>query len=104
MFPWQQWDDNMASQAERLAVVETKVESLAEKVDDLKVSIHDTKDALTEKLDTMYAASCQQHAELAKKLTEVEKFKDKWIYIVMGAVAVLGWVTGHLDTIAKFLK
>jgi len=66
MFAWEKWE--MATQAERISVVETKVESLAEKVDDLKVSIGETREALTEKLDTMYSASCQQHAELAKKL------------------------------------
>ena len=94
----------MATQAERISVVETKVEGLVEKVDDLKVSINDTKLALTEKLDTMYAASCQQHAELAKKLSEVEKFKDKWLYVGMGGLAVLGWVTGHLDLLSKILN
>lgn len=94
----------MATQAERISVVETKVEGLVEKVDDLKVSINDTKLALTDKLDTMYAASCQQHAELAKKLSEVEKFKDKWLYVGMGGLAVLGWVTGHLDLLSKILN
>jgi hypothetical protein len=102
MFAWEKWE--MATQAERISVVETKVESLAEKVDDLKVSIGETREALTEKLDTMYSASCQQHAELAKKLNEVEKFNDKWLYIGMGGLAVLGWVTGHLDLLSKILN
>jgi SMC interacting uncharacterized protein involved in chromosome segregation len=104
MLQWKQWDDNMATQAERISVVETKVESLTEKVDDLKVSINDTKISLTDKLDEMYAASCSQHASLAEKLNEVEKFKDKWLYVSMGGLAVLGWVTGHLDLIAKLLN
>lgn len=104
MYAWEQWDKPMASQLERLSVVETKVESLGEKVDDLKVSIGETRDALTDKLDTMYAASCTQHAELARKLNEVEKFKDKWLYIGMGGLAVLGWVTGHLDLLSKILN
>jgi trans-aconitate methyltransferase len=63
-----------------------------------------TRDHLTEKLDEMYTASCSQHAELAKKLSDVEKFKDKWVYTILGATAVLGWVTGHSETIAKFLN
>ena len=99
MYAWERWE--VATQVERISVVETKVESLAEKVDDLKVSIHDTKQALTDKLDTMYSASCQQHAELAKKLDEVEKFKTKWTYLVLGGIAVLGWVTGHMDILSK---
>ena len=102
MYAWERWE--VATQVERISVVETKVESLAEKVDDLKVSINDTKIALTDKLDTMYSASCQQHAELAKKLDEVEKFKDKWIYVSMGGLAVLGWVTGHMDILSKILN
>jgi hypothetical protein len=52
----------------------------------------------------MYHASCTQHSELAKKLSELEKFKDKWVYVVMGGVAVLGWITGHAETITKFLN
>jgi hypothetical protein len=52
----------------------------------------------------MYEASCAQHAELAKKLNEVEKFNDKWLYIGMGGLAVLGWVTGHLDLLSKILN
>jgi hypothetical protein len=104
MLQWKQWEDNMATQAERLAVVETKVEGLSEKVDDLKVTVNDTKMSLTGKLDEMYAASCSQHANLAEKLNQVEKFKDKWIYTIMGALAVLGWVTGHFDIITKFLN
>jgi uncharacterized membrane protein len=104
MYKLKQRDKPMGSQLERISVVETKVESLAEKVDDLKVSIGETREALTDKLDTMYEASCTQHAELAKKLNEVEKFKDKWLYIIMGALAVLGWVAGHLDLLNKILN
>jgi hypothetical protein len=104
MYKLKQRDKPMGSQLERISVVETKVESLAEKVDELKVSIGETREALTDKLDTMYEASCTQHAELAKKLNEVEKFKDKWLYIIMGALAVLGWVAGHLDLLNKILN
>lgn len=91
----------MATQAERLAVVETKVTNLDEKIDDLKETIDDTKVSLSEKLDIMYQASCTQHAELAKKLTEVEKFKDKWTYLIMGGIAVIAWLTGHSGIITK---
>jgi hypothetical protein len=97
MLAWQQWDDNMATQAERISVLETKVDNLKE---DVQINHQDIKT----QLKTMYDASCAQHAELAKKLSEVEKFKDKWLYLVMGGIAVLGWATGHIDTIANFLK
>jgi hypothetical protein len=87
----------MATQAERISVLETKVDNLKE---DVQINHQDIKT----QLKTMYDASCAQHAELAKKLSEVEKFKDKWLYLVMGGIAVLGWATGHIDTIANFLK
>ena len=99
----------MATAAERLGVVETKVANLDEKIDELKVDVKDmhdcldkTRDGLVLKLDEMYSASCTQHAELASKIGELEKFRLKWVYMVSGGVAVLGIISGHLDKIAKF--
>ena len=103
MHLWEKWD-NMATQAERISVLETKVDGLKEDVKELHLCLDKTRETLTEKLDEMYAASCSQHASLAEKLNQVEKFKDKWIYTIMGALAVLGWVTGHFDIISKFLN
>ena len=101
----------MATTVERLGIVETKVTNLDEKLDDLKVDVkemHDcldkTRDELSIKLDTMYGASCTQHAELASKIKEMERLKDKWTYSAMGAVAILGWASGHADIILKFIK
>lgn len=101
----------MATTVERLGIVETKVSNLDEKIDDLKTDVKDmhncldkTRDDLSDKLDTMYNASCTQHSELAKKMSDMEKFKDKWMYMIMGGLAIAGWATGHADTIIKFLK
>lgn len=101
----------MATTAERLGVVETKVANLDEKIDELKVDVKDmhdcldnTRDGLVAKLDEMYSASCTQHAELASKIGELEKFKQKWIYTIAGGAIVLSWVTAHSDTFFKFLK
>jgi hypothetical protein len=60
----------------------------------------------------MYDASCTQHAELASsiknthseldaKITELQQFKQKWMYLILGGLAVLGFVSGHLETIIK---
>ncbi len=99
--------------AERLGIVETKVENLDCKMDELKVDVkemHDcldkTRDDLKAKLDEMYNASCTQHAELAKKISTVEKEKDrllKYGMITMAFIAGLGW-SGNVNflTIAKF--
>jgi hypothetical protein len=102
MYPWEKWE--MATQVERIGILETKVDSLKEDVKELHLCLDKTRDHLTEKLDEMYSASCSQHASLAKELGDVKKFKDKWTYIGFGGLAVLGWVTGHIDTIAKFLN
>lgn len=101
----------MASAAERLGIVETKVENLDNKMDELKVDVKDmhdcldkTRDDLKAKLDEMYSASCTQHSELAKKIASMEKLKDKWTYATMGGVIVVGWLSAHADRIIQILK
>lgn len=101
----------MASTIERLGIVETKVENLNEKLDDLKIDVKDmhdcldqTRDTIEAKLEVMYQASCAQHAEMAKKMSTMERFKDKWMYTFSGGMIVLGWATAHADTILTFIK
>ena len=101
----------MATTVERLGVVETKVENLNEKLDELKIDLRDmhdcldkTRDGLTEKLDEMYDASCTQHSQLAKEISELKTQRDKWVWWAAGALATLGWVTGHSDILMKFIK
>jgi hypothetical protein len=101
----------MATTVERLGVVETKVANLDEKLDEIKVDVkemHDcldkTRDSVMAKLEDMYGASCEQHSQLASKITELEKFRQKWIYMTAGGVAVLGWVSGHMDLVAKMFS
>lgn len=101
----------MATTAERLGIVETKVENLNEKLDAVKhdiQSVHDcldrTGDELKEQLKTMHDASVAQHGELAGKISELEKFKQKWIYTFAGGAVVLSWISAHADTVFKFLK
>ena len=96
----------MATTAERLGIVETKVENLGEKMDEIKVDVrelHDcldrTRDDLTEKLDKMYNASCSQLSALSKEIDGLKKDKDRVVWIVGGAIAVLGWLSGHSDKI-----
>lgn len=104
----------MATTAERLGIVETKVTNLDEKLDDLKVDVKDmhdcldkTRDDLVTKLDTMYGASCTQHAELANKIKEMEQIKRKYTMYAMMALAFVagaGWIGNpSAVTILKFL-
>jgi dsDNA-specific endonuclease/ATPase MutS2 len=92
----------MATTAERLGIVETKVENLNEKLDDIKTDVKDmhdcldkTRDGVMSKLDEMYGASCQQHEQLAGKIKELEKIKTRYTtYAVMGMafIAGAGWI------------
>ena len=101
----------MATAAERLGIVETKVVNLDEKLDELKIDVkemHDcldnTRDLLAEKLKEMSDASDKQHAELAGKISAMEKLKDKWTYATMGGIVVIGWLSAHTDRILAILK
>jgi len=100
----------MATTVERIGIVETKVENLSEKMDDLKVDVRDmhdcldkTRDSLVEKLDEMYTASCDQHAELAKKISNLEQIRQKMVWMVAGGVAFAGILSGHMDKVLAFL-
>ena len=101
----------MATTVERIGIVETKVENLSEKLDDLKVGVKDmhdcldnTRDSLTDKLNEMYNASCTQHAELAKKIGNLEQIRQKMIWMAAGAVAFAGILSGHFDKIISFIS
>lgn len=101
----------MPTTAERLGVVETKVENLNEKLDVIKGDVKDmhdcldrTRDDLTQKLDTMYDASCSQHKALADEIGQLKKDKDRLVWLVGGGIAVLGWLSGHSEKIADIIK
>lgn len=101
----------MATTTERLGIVETKVENLNEKLDDLKIDVremHDcldkTRDTIEEKLEQMYQASCAQHAEMSKKISAIERFKDKWMYTFGGGMIVVSWASAHTESIMAILK
>lgn len=101
----------MATTTERLGIVETKVENLNEKLDDLKIDVKDlhdcldkTRDTIEEKLEQMYQASCAQHAEMSKKISTMERFKDKWMYTFGGGMIVVSWASAHTESIMAILK
>jgi hypothetical protein len=91
----------MATVVERVSVLETKVDGINEKMDHIQCDVKDNHQDIKKQLDTMYDASCTQHAELAKKITELEHFKNKWTYLTMGGVAVAAYFIGHLDLINR---
>jgi len=104
----------LATLPERVAVVETKVHQIEEKIDDLKCDVkemHDcldnTRDLLAQKLKEMSEESTNQHNELAGKIKELQSVKDKWVKYSLAAMAFAagaGWLnTMNLPHILKFL-
>jgi hypothetical protein len=122
----------LAELPERVGILETKVENINEKIGDVKDDIkemHDcldrTRDSVMAKLgemteeyrtnsqryydhaDKLNAQQSAQHAELAGKIGELEKFKNKgtmYIMILLAFGAGTGWL-GHVNVpaILKFL-
>jgi len=92
----------------RVAVLETKVETIKEDIveikNDIKVvhtRVDNTATELKSQLDKMYDASCAQHSQLAQEIKALKQFKSQWTYLIIGGVAVLGWASGHLDFFNK---
>ena len=96
----------LAMLPERVAVVETKIHQIEEKLDDLKVDVkemHDcldnTRDLLDKKLCEMAEASGEQHKEIFEKIANLEKLKNK---VTMYAMAGLAFAagTGWLNSVS----
>ena len=101
----------LATVPERVSVLETKVDNLEEKIDDLKTDVKDmhdcldrTRDSIMDQLKVMHEANVDQHGELAGKIKELEHFKTKWVYLSAGAIAALGWISAHSETLLNILK
>lgn len=97
----------MATVAERVSVLETKVDNFAEKMDDVKADISSNQHTLIETLKEMREASTTQHSEMAAKIKDLEGFRNKWIkygMIGMAFAAGAGWIGNpNLPSILKFL-
>lgn len=104
----------MATTAERLGIVETKVENLNEKLDDIRTDVkdvhdcvHRTGETINKALEEMRKESTDQHSVLAGKVSDLEKVKSKYtmyMMILLAFGAGTGWA-GHLNLpiILKFL-
>jgi len=97
----------MATSAERIAVVETKVANLDEKIDHLQCDIRDNHQSIIDTLTVMREESTRQHNELAGKVKDLEGFKNKWVRWAMAGLAFMagaGWIgNANLPAIVKFL-
>ena len=95
--------------SERVAVVETKVDAMIVCIDEIKTNVRDMHDCLDKtreevmtELKNMNKMTTEQHNELNDKVSDLEKFKTKSTYWLMGAVASLGWAAGHTGVLNLF--
>jgi hypothetical protein len=96
---------------ERVSVLEIKVENIDNKLDEIKVDVKDmhecldrTRDGVMEQLEKMQEESTTQHNELAGKIKDLEQFRQKWVYMIAGGIAVAGFTAGHFEKIIGILK
>ena len=119
----------LAELPERVSILETKVENINEKLVDIKADVkemHDcldnTRDLLASKLEKMQeeyrirAASFVEHVDklhaedqvshkaMDGKIKDLEQFRMKGIYLTAGAIAALGWVSGHSSALLALFK
>jgi SMC interacting uncharacterized protein involved in chromosome segregation len=103
----------MATTTERLGIVEIKVITLDEKIDDLKNDVKEvhncldrTGEELKDQLKMMHTESSKQHDVLAAKVDELEKLRNR--YTTYGIVALAfaagaGWIGNpNMELILKF--
>lgn len=97
----------MATVAERVSVLETKVENFDDKFDDIKQDITNNQSSLINTLKEMREASTTQHAEMAVKIKDLQQIKDKWMkygMIVLAFAAGAGWIGNpNMSTLLKFV-
>lgn len=97
----------MATVAERVSVLETKVENFNEKFDDIKQDITSNQASLLDTLKDMRDASTTQHAEMAGKIKDLQQVKEKWIkysMITLAFAAGAGWIGNpNMTTLLKFV-
>jgi len=114
---------------ERLAKMEAQVETIKEDVKDLKSDIKEIHSRITtsnreivDKIDDMQTRiehkmqanaqiSQDQHEEIKKDVVQdLEKMNarvsalEQWKWYVIGGSAAVGFILGHLNEIAKYLK
>ena len=97
----------MATVAERVSVLETKIDNFDEKFDDIKQDITNNQSSLISTLKEMRDSSTSQHAEMAAKIKDLQQIKDKWIKYSMIALAFAagaGWIGNpSIATLLKFV-
>jgi len=103
---------------ERIARMEAQMENLKADVADVKQDIKELHSRITtttreitdhidNKLDALGKTDTEQHSAMSKKIDAMKERIDlleRWKWMIVGGAIVIGYLIGHLDFFAKFLK
>jgi predicted nuclease with TOPRIM domain len=77
---------------------------LADKLEKMQDEYRNNSGKYFEHADKLHAEDQASHNALDKKIKELEQFKTKWIYLSAGAIASLGWLSGHSPALLSLFK
>ena len=103
---------------EREAKLETQMADLKEDVAAVKQDIkelhsrittgnREIMDKLDEKIDALAKSDKEQHEQLKDSMSKVKERVDvleRWRWMIVGGAIVCGYLIGHMDLLAKFVK
>jgi predicted nucleic acid-binding Zn-ribbon protein len=103
---------------ERIAKLETQVEGIKEDVAAVKQDIKELHSRITtgnreitdhidRKIDDLARSDEEQHTVMSKKIDGLGSRIDlleRWKWMIVGGAIVVGYLMGHLDFFAKFMK
>jgi len=93
----------MPTTNERVAVLETKMDGVTEKIDDLRITLNESHTKLINQLDHVREENSKEHAKVMNLLDDLTRFKDKWVWIGGIGLSIISLIFGHLETIIKFI-
>jgi tetrahydromethanopterin S-methyltransferase subunit B len=79
-------------------------EMLADKLEKMQDEYRANSGKYFEHADKLHAEDQASHSALDKKIKDLESFKTKWVYMTAGAIAALGFVSGHATTLLALFK
>ena len=103
---------------ERIAKLEAQVEGIKEDVAAVKQDIKELHSRITtgnreitdhidRKIDDLARNDEDQHNVMGKKIDDMKERIDlleRWKWMIVGGAIVIGYLMGHLEFFAKFLK
>ena len=103
---------------ERIAKLEAQVEGIKEDVAAVKQDIKELHSRITtgnreitdhidRKIDDLARNDEDQHSVMGRKIDDMKERIDlleRWKWMIVGGAIVIGYLMGHLEFFAKFLK